>query len=45
MDSDHEVLAHGVEIFGSPDVRWIKGTVDPRDPNVFKFEPMQQESR
>ncbi|HEV8243549.1 MAG TPA: metallophosphoesterase [Acidobacteriota bacterium] len=34
-----------VETFGSPDVRWIKGTVDPRDPNVFSFEPMQQESR
>jgi hypothetical protein len=34
-----------VQTFGSPDVRWIKGTVDPRDPNVFKFEPVQQESR
>ncbi len=34
-----------VETFGSPDVRWIKGTVDPRDPNVFSFEPVQQESR
>jgi hypothetical protein len=34
-----------VETFGSPDVRWIKGTVDPRDPNVFSFVPVQQESR
>jgi len=29
-----------VETFGSPDVRWIKGTVDPRDPNVFSFSPV-----
>ncbi len=28
-----------VETFGSPDVRWIKGTVDPQDPNVFSFTP------
>lgn len=28
-----------VETFGSPDVRWIKATVDPRDPNVFSFTP------
>ena len=29
-----------VETFGTPDVRWIKGTVDLNDPAVFRFEPM-----
>ncbi len=29
-----------VETFGTPDVRWIKGTVDVRDPKVFRFEPV-----
>jgi len=28
-----------VETFGTPDVRWVKGTVDVRDPQVFRFEP------
>ena len=26
-----------VEVFGSPDVAWIRGIVDPFDPNVFSF--------
>lgn len=28
-----------VETFGSPDVHWIRATVDPRDEEVFSFEP------
>lgn len=28
-----------VETFGSPNVHWIQVTVDPRNPNVFSFEP------
>ena len=28
-----------VETFGSPDVHWVRATVDPRDPEVFSFEP------
>lgn len=31
-----------VETFGTPDVRWIKGTVDPQNPAVFRFEPVDQ---
>lgn len=27
-----------VETFGNPDVHWILGAVDSRDPNVFQFE-------
>lgn len=27
-----------VETFGSKDVHWVKGTVDPRNPNIFRFE-------
>lgn len=27
-----------VETFGSPDVNWVRVTVDPRDPNVFVFK-------
>lgn len=27
-----------VETFGNPDVHWILGVVDSRDPNVFQFE-------
>ncbi len=34
-----------VETFGAPDVRWIKGTVDVRDPSLFRFTPMDQENR
>lgn len=26
-----------VETFGSPDVHWIRGSVDPKDPNLFGF--------
>ncbi len=26
-----------VETFGSPDIHWVRGTVDPGDPNVFTF--------
>jgi hypothetical protein len=26
-----------VEVFGSPDVAWVRGIVDPFDPNVFTF--------
>jgi hypothetical protein len=28
-----------VETFGSPDVDWVRATVDPRDEAVFSFEP------
>ena len=28
-----------VETFGSPDVHWVRATVDPRDEGVFSFEP------
>lgn len=26
-----------METFGSPDVHWVRATVDPRDPKVFTF--------
>jgi hypothetical protein len=26
-----------VEVFGAPDVHWVRGVVDPFDPNVFVF--------
>ena len=29
-----------VETFGSPNVHWIKVTVEPNSPNVFRFDPM-----
>jgi hypothetical protein len=29
-----------VETFGSPNLHWVKVTVDPRSRNVFSFEPM-----
>jgi hypothetical protein len=29
-----------VETFGPPDMHWVRATVDPSDPNLFKFEPM-----
>lgn len=29
-----------VETFGSPNVHWTKATVDPHDPNLFRFSPM-----
>jgi hypothetical protein len=29
-----------VETFGSPNVHWIKVTVEPKSPAVFRFEPM-----
>ena len=28
-----------VETFGSPDVHWVRATVNPRDEEVFSFEP------
>ena len=28
-----------VETFGNPDVHWVRATVDPRDEEVFSFEP------
>lgn len=37
-----ELLANftRVETFGSPNIHWIKVTVDPHSRNVFTFEPM-----
>jgi hypothetical protein len=29
-----------VETFGSPNVHWVKVTVDPQSRNLFRFEPM-----
>lgn len=29
-----------LETFGSPNVHWVKVSVDPGNPNVFSFEPM-----
>ena len=29
-----------VETFGSPNVHWIKATVDPNSSSIFRFEPM-----
>lgn len=29
-----------VETFGSPNIHWVKATVDPANRNVFTFEPM-----
>jgi hypothetical protein len=26
-----------VETFGTPDVHWLRGSVDPKDPNLFSF--------
>lgn len=34
-----------VETFGSPDLGWIKGTVDVNDPAVFRFEPVRAPER
>ena len=28
-----------VESFGSPNVQWVRGRVDPNNPNLFTFEP------
>jgi hypothetical protein len=28
-----------VETYGSPFFGWIRATVDPADPGVFRFEP------
>ncbi len=28
-----------VENFGSPDVHWVRGIVDPSDPQLFSFKP------
>lgn len=27
-----------VETFGNPDVHWVRVTIDPDDPNIFRFE-------
>jgi hypothetical protein len=27
-----------VETFGSPNLNWVRATIDPRDPQVFRFE-------
>lgn len=32
-----------LETYGSPFVRWVKATVDPRNPDVFTFESMNGE--
>jgi len=29
-----------VETFGTPDSHWIRATIDPADPGVFRFDPM-----
>ena len=29
-----------VETFGTPDVHWVKATVDPKDPQLFRFDLM-----
>lgn len=28
-----------VETFGTPDVHWVRGIVDPKDPDLFTFKP------
>jgi len=28
-----------VETFGARNTHWVKATIDPRDPNLFRFEP------
>jgi hypothetical protein len=28
-----------VENFGSPDVSWVRGIVEPHEPNLFSFKP------
>jgi hypothetical protein len=28
-----------VETYGSPDIHWVKVTVDPADPQLFRFDP------
>ena len=28
-----------VETFGAPDSHWVRVTIDPTDPNVFRFQP------
>ena len=29
-----------VGTFGSPEMGWVRVTIDPKSPNVFTFEPM-----
>jgi hypothetical protein len=29
-----------VETFGTPDVHWVKATIDSSDSNLFRFEPV-----
>jgi len=28
-----------VELFGNPEAYWVRASVDPADPNVFRFSP------
>ena len=28
-----------VETYGSPDIHWVRATVDPADPQLFRFDP------
>jgi hypothetical protein len=28
-----------VETFGSPEMHWVRVTVDPGDPGLFRFQP------
>jgi hypothetical protein len=35
----HPLNFSRVETFGSPDVYWVRATVDPREEEVFSFEP------
>ncbi len=28
-----------VELFGYPELGWVRGTVDTEEPEVFRFEP------
>lgn len=41
LDQGHQIQNFTrVETFGSPDIHWVKATVDANDPNVFEFAPM-----
>jgi hypothetical protein len=33
-----------VETFGPPDIHWVKATIQPDDPNLFRFEPIAVEA-
>jgi hypothetical protein len=38
----HQVLKNftRVQVFGDPNAHWVRGTVDPSDPSVFRFVPV-----